>query len=68
MITPSAARPTNKVAAGALAGALTVVLVWALKQFAHTEMPAEIAMALQVLITFGTQYVVTDAPTENTTP
>ena len=38
-------RPTNKVAAGVFAGSLVAVLVWAAREFAKVQVPAEIAMA-----------------------
>ncbi len=56
-------RPTNKVAAGALAGAIMAVLVWGVKAFAHVDMPAEIVVASSTIITFGIQYLVPDADT-----
>jgi hypothetical protein len=54
-------KPTNKVAAGVLAGALMVLLAWAVKTFAQIELPTEVSMAGSTLITFVVQYFVTDA-------
>lgn len=52
--------PSRKVGAGALAGGLSIILVWAVKQFAHLEIPAETASAITVVITFGTSYFVSE--------
>ena len=57
-------RPTNKVAAGVFAGSLVAVLVWAAREFAKVQVPAEIAMACSTAITFVVQYLVTDADPE----
>ena len=52
--------PTRKVTAGALAGALSVLVVWAVKQIAGTEIPAEVASALTTILSLGTSYVVNE--------
>lgn len=45
-------QPTAKVSiAGGIAGALTVILVWALEQF-HVVVPAEVASAMTSVIAF----------------
>jgi len=49
--------PTTKVAAGGVAGALTVLVVWILGLF-HVEVPPEAASALTVVISFVTSYLV----------
>lgn len=49
--------PTTKVAAGSLAGALTVLLVWVLGLL-HVPVPPEVASALTVVISFITSYTV----------
>jgi hypothetical protein len=54
-------KPTNKVAAGVLAGAIVGLIVWATKQFAKVEVPVEAASSLSVVVTFLVQYVVPDA-------
>lgn len=48
--------PTTKVTAGAIAGAITVVLVW-LVGMAGLEVPAEVASAVTVIISFLTSYI-----------
>ena len=45
-----------KVRAGGVAGAITVVLVWAASQVG-VEIPAEVASALTTLISFGGGYL-----------
>ena len=52
--------PTRKVTAGALAGALSVAIVWAVKEFTGTEIPPEVASALTTILSLGTSYVVTE--------
>ena len=63
------ATPTNKVLAGALAGALAAILTWVVKTFAHQDVPAEIGVAVSTVITFAVQYMVPDSnnqpPKEN---
>jgi hypothetical protein len=49
--------PLNpKVAAGGIAGALTVILVWLLGM-GGVDVPAEVASAITVVISFGTAYL-----------
>jgi len=49
--------PTRKVGAGALAGAISVVLVWALNR-AGAGITPEIAQAITIIMTFLVSYVV----------
>lgn len=51
---PTAA-PTNKVVAAGVAGALSIVLVYALSEFG-IHMPAEVASAITTLLAFGAGY------------
>jgi hypothetical protein len=51
-------RPLNKVIGGAFAGAVTIVLVWAVKQFASVEVPAEVASALTTIVSAAVAYLV----------
>ena len=51
--------PTTKVTAGALAGAFTVILVWAVT-FTGIEIPAAVASAITVLFTFAASWLVTE--------
>jgi len=48
--------PTPKVTATVIAGAITVLIVWGLKQYGHTDIPAEAASALTVIISFIAGY------------
>lgn len=57
----SSRRPTRKVGASALAGALSVVLVWIIHNFVltgSTQITAEIASALTTILTFLVGYFV----------
>jgi hypothetical protein len=49
--------PTTKVAAGGIAGAITVLVVWILGMF-HVAVPPEVASAFTVIITFVASYFV----------
>jgi putative flippase GtrA len=49
--------PTTKVAAGGVAGALTVMVVWILGLL-HVPVPPEVASAMTVIISFVTSYFV----------
>lgn len=51
-------RPLNKVIGGAFAGSLTIVIVWALRQFAAVEVPAEVASAGATIISAVVAYLV----------
>ncbi len=46
----ASARPLAKINAVALAGAVTVVVAWAMRQFAGIELPAEVQAAITTLI------------------
>ena len=57
--------PTTKVTAGALAGALSAIVVWALNTFMldpARQIPAEIGMMITVVFTFLVSYVVPPSP------
>lgn len=51
--------PTRKVTGGAIAGALSIVLIWIIGQF-EVKVPAEISSALTTLVTFATSYWLSD--------
>ncbi|RJQ79985.1 hypothetical protein D5S17_09450 [Pseudonocardiaceae bacterium YIM PH 21723] len=59
--------PTRKISASAIAGALTVLLVWALSGLDIT-VPAEVAAAITLLISFAVGYLVPERPTDPTEP
>lgn len=52
--------PTRKVNVGALAGGIVLLLVWLSKAYGKVDVPAEIAMTLTTLITYGVQWAVAD--------
>lgn len=52
--------PTRKVGAGALAGAVTVILVWAIG-LAGVDVPVAVAQAITVVLTFITAYMVSES-------
>jgi hypothetical protein len=56
MPTEPSLRPTNKVAAGALAGAIVTVGTW----LTPADEPAAVIAALVVIVTFATSYFVKD--------
>ena len=49
--------PTTKVAAGGVAGAITVLLVWILGMF-NVAVPPEVSSAFTVIISFAASYFV----------
>jgi len=51
--------PSRKVGSGALAGALSIVLVWVLGQLGYS-LPAEVSSGLTTIVTFITSYFVRD--------
>ena len=52
--------PTRKVTGGALAGAVSIMLVWALGVMGVT-LPPEVSSAVTTLVTFITSWFVKDA-------
>jgi len=57
-------KPTRKVAVGAFAGFVVVIAAWASRTYAKVEIPAEVGMAIQGVITFALQWWVPDAPSD----
>jgi hypothetical protein len=55
MALDTTAKPTPKVAAVGVAGAVTIVLVW-VAGLLGIEMPPEVAAAIATLLTFGAGY------------
>ena len=58
------ATPAQKVTAGAVAGAVTTIVIWVLKAYAHIEVPGEIAAAITTVLTFVVAYVVPPSPND----
>lgn len=52
--------PNRKVGSAALAGGLSIILVWMIKQFGHVEIPPEVASGITTVLSFVTGYVVTE--------
>ena len=52
----------NSTLTSSLAGAATVIVVWALKQFAKVDVPVEVAMAITTIATVAASHYTTDAP------
>lgn len=50
--------PYTKVTAGAIAGAVTVILIFVIQTLTSLEIPAEVAAAVTVLLTFAVSYFV----------
>jgi hypothetical protein len=50
-------KPVRKVAAGALGGATITVILFVIKSLMKTDVPADVASALTVLLTFGISYM-----------
>jgi hypothetical protein len=50
-------KPIRKVAAGAIAGASMTVILFAIKSLMKTDVPADVASAMTVLLTFAISYV-----------
>jgi len=44
---------TAKLIAGGGSGAIVIIIVWALRTWAHVDMPTEVAMALSTVISLG---------------
>lgn len=49
-------QPDKRITLGALGGAIGLLLVWLLNQFAGITVPAEPAMALQTIVIFLVQW------------
>lgn len=60
--------PVAKVKGGGVAGASTVVVLWALEQFAHLQLPGVVQAAVGVLVTAGFAYLVPGADTAEDPP
>lgn len=53
--------PRPKVVAGAIAGALVTIGVWALSYFAHVNQPPEVIGAEVVVVSFAFAWLVPDS-------
>ena len=59
-VNQDSATPTRKVGLGAVAGALTIIIVWVASDFGGIDVPAEVASAFTAILTFATSYFVKD--------
>jgi putative flippase GtrA len=62
------AAPTRKVAVGGIAGAMVTVVVFVLNNYLKTPIPADVATALTVMLSFAVSYWVPPAPTDQVVP
>lgn len=53
--------PNRKIGSAALAGGLSIMIVWAIKQWGQVEMPPEVASGFTTVLSFITGYLVPDA-------
>lgn len=53
--------PTKKVSAGALAGAVTIILIWVVGEATSTDVPGAVGAALTTVLTFVASYLVKDS-------
>ena len=51
-------KPTPKVGAAGLAGALSIIIVWGVQAFSTVTIPAEVASAFTTVLTFGAGWLV----------
>ena len=56
--------PNTKVTAGALAGAAVTIIIWILEATMSTEIPAAVAAALVVVVSFGLSYFIKEPAPE----
>lgn len=56
--------PHRKVNAAALAGGLSIILVWAVKEFGGHNIPGEVASGLTTVLSFIVAYIVPNADRE----
>lgn len=50
--------PTRKVSASGLGGAISLILLWALGEYAGMDFPPEVASAVTTVISFALAYLV----------
>lgn len=53
-------KPSRKVGIGAVAGALSVLIVWGFEKGVGTSVPAEVSSAFTTFLTFITSYFVNE--------
>jgi hypothetical protein len=55
--------PQRKIVAGGLAGAISMIAVWALEKITGITVPADIALAINTVFVFGVQYAIPNGAT-----
>lgn len=55
--------PTRKVGTSSIVGFITMVIIWAINTYTGTEVPAEVASAISVIVMALVAYFVPDAST-----
>lgn len=58
LVNQPTAAPTRKVGAGAIGGAIAVVLIYAFQELTRVTLPAEVAGAVTLIVSFMTSYLV----------
>jgi len=53
----SSPAPTTKTLAAGIAGAVTMIVVWAVKTWGKVDIPPEIAVAISTVISFAASYL-----------
>jgi len=53
--------PTTKVGAGALAGAVTAILIWVVGEAASLDVPGAVGAAITTVLTFVASYFVKES-------
>lgn len=62
------ALPTRKVGSGALAGAVTVIVLWIINAATGVDVPPEVASAITFVLMFAASYFVPEGELLPTTP
>lgn len=58
LVNQPTAKPTRKVAAGGIGGALSIILTYLVQAIFNVELPAEVASAVTLLVSFASSYIV----------
>jgi len=64
----ASAAPARKVTVGGIAGALVTVVAFVLNNYLKTPIPADVATALAVILSFAASYWVPPAETDQVVP
>jgi putative flippase GtrA len=61
-------RPTRKVGAGGVGGAVAVIVVYILQRYAHINIDATLSAAITTVVTFIVAYLTPPSPTDAPVP